>query len=157
MTPREFAYVSDMLKDRSGLNLGPESLEMVADPLRIEQVLTNLVDNAVKYSPAGTAIEVSVVAEPEQVEIVVRDHGIGIPREHQQRIFDRFFQVDVGGHTSGMGLGLYISDQIVRAHGGTIRAELPDDGGTRMVVTLPRRVAEARTPEPSASSRQRSA
>jgi two-component system CheB/CheR fusion protein len=145
--------------DRHVMTLdAPDLLEIVADPLRIEQVLTNLVDNAVKYSPAGTSIDVSVTASPESVEIVVRDHGIGIPREHQQRIFDRFFQVDVGGHTSGMGLGLYISREIVQGHGGTIRAELPDDGGTRMVVTLPRQVIqETRVPAPSVPSSQRSA
>src|SRR5262249_35922253 len=87
----------------------PERVDVVADPLRIEQVVTNLVDNAVKYSPAGSLIEISVLGGPETVEVVVRDHGQGIPREHRHRIFDRFFQAHVGEQTSGMGLGLYIS------------------------------------------------
>lgn len=116
----------------------PEQVDVVADPLRIDQVLTNLVDNAVKYSPDGSPIDVCVVAGPEHAEVVVRDYGIGIPREHQHRIFDRFFQAHTDEHASGMGLGLHISRQIIQRHGGTIHAEMPEDGGTRMVVRLPR-------------------
>ena len=135
----------------------PERVELVADPLRIEQVLTNLVDNAVKYSPPGSAIEVTVLAGPDSAEVAIRDHGMGIPREHRHRIFDRFFQAHVGEHASGMGLGLYISQKIVRHHGGTIRVEAPEDGGTRMIVSLPRRVPREGAPEPAAPSGQRSA
>ena len=135
----------------------PDTVEIVVDPLRIEQVLTNLVDNAVKYSPAGSTIEVAVRPGPDCAELVVRDHGMGIPPEHQQRIFDRFFQAHVGEHASGMGLGLYISQEIVRHHGGTIRVEAPEDGGTRMIVRLPREAAPTRRPEPSRSGGQRSA
>jgi signal transduction histidine kinase len=63
---------------------------------------------------------------------------VGIPPESQQRIFDRFYQVDpVLQHTSGMGLGLYISQQIVELHGGRIEVEAPPDGGTRVIVRLP--------------------
>ena len=131
----------------------PDTVEIVADPLRIEQVLTNLVDNAVKYSPAGSTIEVAVRPGPDCAELMVRDHGMGIPPEHQQRIFDRFFQAHVGEHASGMGLGLYISQEIVRHHGGTIRVEAPEDGGTRMIVRLPREAAPTRRPEPSSVRR----
>jgi signal transduction histidine kinase len=70
----------------------------------------------------------------------VRDHGLGIPPEHRPHIFDRFYQAHAGGpltSMAGMGLGLYISRQIVELHGGTIDAEFPDDGGTRFVVMLP--------------------
>jgi signal transduction histidine kinase len=135
----------------------PDTLDVVVDPLRIEQVLTNLVDNAVKYSPAGGAIEVAVRTAPESAELVIRDHGLGIPREHQHRIFDRFFQAHAGEHASGMGLGLYISQKIVRHHGGTIRAEAPEDGGTRMIVWLPREASPPLAAEPSRSAGQRSA
>lgn len=134
----------------------PEEVEIVADPLRIEQVLTNLVDNAVKYSPPESAIEVSVGAGLETAEVVVRDYGMGIPREHRHRIFDRFFQAHVGEQSSGMGLGLYISQEIVRRHGGTLRAELPDDGGTRMVMTLPRGSSQPQAPKAPSGSGQRS-
>ena len=115
-------------------------------------MLTNLVDNAVKYSPLGSLIEVSVQPGQDSVEVVVRDHGMGIPLEHQHRIFDRFFQAHVGEQSSGMGLGLYISQEIVRRHGGTIRAELPEDGGTRMVVSLPLVLPEAAAPPPPVAS-----
>lgn len=134
-----------------------DSVEATVDPLRIEQVLTNLVDNAVKYSPTGSPIEVTVTAGPDGAELVIRDHGMGIPPEHRDRIFDRFFQAHVGEHASGMGLGLYISHQIVRHHGGTIRVESPADGGTRMIVSLPRELPQDLTPEPVAPSGQRSA
>jgi signal transduction histidine kinase len=135
----------------------PEYVEIVADPLRIEQVLTNLMDNAAKYSPDGSTIEVSVRIGPETADVVVRDYGMGIPREHRHRIFDRFFQAHVGEQSSGMGLGLYISQEIVRRHGGTLRAEIPDDGGTRMVMTLPRGSARPQAPKAPTRSGQRSA
>ena len=113
--------------------------QALVDPLRIEQVVTNLVQNAVRYSPKGTAIDVHVAEhEPEHViDIVVRDHGPGIPPEKRTRIFDRFFQAHTEHHASGMGLGLYISRRLVERHGGQIRAEFPDDGGSRFVVSLP--------------------
>jgi signal transduction histidine kinase len=108
------------------------------DPLRLEQVVINLLDNAVKYSPGGSPIEVTVcrVAD-DALEIVVRDHGLGIPPEKRARIFERFYQAHGNGHKSGMGLGLYVSRQIVELHGGDITAEFPSDGGSRFVVRLP--------------------
>jgi len=114
------------------------SLEACLDPLRLEQVLTNLLDNAVKYSPEGGTIEV-VVVQPTKTcfEIAVRDHGLGVPVERRDQIFDRFYQAHDGAQRGGMGLGLYISRQIVELHSGEIRAEFPPDGGTRMVVRLP--------------------
>jgi signal transduction histidine kinase len=70
----------------------------------------------------------------------VRDHGVGVPPEHRAHIFDRFYQAHAGGaltSMAGMGLGLYISRQIVELHGGSIDADFPDDGGTRFSVKLP--------------------
>jgi signal transduction histidine kinase len=110
------------------------------DPLRIEQVLTNLLDNAIKYSPDGGQIHISLSREADNVRLSVRDHGVGVPVEHRGHIFDRFYQAHAGGpltSMAGMGLGLYISRQIVELHGGSIDAEFPDDGGTRLVVSLP--------------------
>jgi signal transduction histidine kinase len=118
----------------------PIDLETVIDPLRIEQVVTNLVDNAIKYSPEGGQIEVSLGVAGSDIRLAVRDHGVGVPPEHRPLIFDRFYQAHAGGpltSMAGMGLGLYISRQIVELHGGTITAEFPDDGGTMFVVTLP--------------------
>jgi two-component system OmpR family sensor kinase len=122
-----------------------DKLEVCIDPLRIEQVLTNLVDNAIKHSPQGGAIDVSLsrVGE-EQVEVVVRDHGPGVPPQHRAHIFERFYQANsTMGYSAGMGLGLYISREIVELHGGTIEAQFPEGGGSRFVVRLPARPPQA--------------
>jgi signal transduction histidine kinase len=116
----------------------PEHLVATIDAIRIEQVLTNLVENAIKYSPDGGAIDVRVRAGPAgRAEIAVRDHGGGIPPERRDRIFDRYYRAHADEQTSGMGLGLYVSREIAHLHGGTLRAEFPDDGGARFVVSLP--------------------
>ncbi|HEY1292213.1 MAG TPA: ATP-binding protein [Chloroflexota bacterium] len=115
------------------------------DPLRVEQVLTNLVDNAIKYSPQGGLITIELSTPDAQcVEIAVRDHGPGIPPDHREHIFERFYQADEGtSHSAGMGLGLYISREIAELHGGSIRAEFPDDGGARFAIRLPLPLGEA--------------
>jgi signal transduction histidine kinase len=126
-------------------NLHPIALHMrktwlmaYVDPLRMEQVMTNLVSNAVKHSPDGGGVEIEVsTTETGAIQISVRDHGPGIPVEHQGRVFDRFYQVHTKSSAGGMGLGLFISRQIVEQHGGRIVVESPIDGGTRFVVTLP--------------------
>ena len=116
----------------------PASLEAWIDPLRLEQVLANLLDNAIKHSPHGEPIVVTLsLPTPGTVELAVSDRGIGIPIEARDRIFERFFQARSDDATQGLGLGLYVSRQIVELHGGQIRADFPTDGGTRFVVTLP--------------------
>lgn len=116
----------------------PSSVWASVDPIRLEQVVTNLVDNAIKYSPEGGDIVVELgLTEQGAVQLSVSDRGIGIPPEYRARIFDRFYQVDDGGYAGGMGLGLYISRHIVELHGGRIEVEAPPDGGTRFVVSLP--------------------
>jgi signal transduction histidine kinase len=106
----------------------------------IERVLTNLLDNALKYSPGGGEIDVEIRGvDGEQARISVRDHGIGIPSEKRSEIFTRFYQGHVEDHRSGLGLGLYISQQLVALHGGSITVEFPSDGGTCFVMLLPTR------------------
>jgi signal transduction histidine kinase len=75
--------------------------------------------------------------KPDTFSIAVRDHGLGIPPEKREHIFERFYQAHGDGYRSGLGLGLYISSQIVELHGGRIAAEFPEDGGSRFVVRLP--------------------
>lgn len=117
----------------------PETCVVDADPIRFEQVLTNLLDNAVKYSPDGGRVEVTLSqVDDEWVEISVRDWGLGIPPERRDNLFDRFYQAHSEGHYGGLGLGLYVSQQIVELHGGTIDAQFPSDGGSRFMVRLPR-------------------
>ena len=117
---------------------GSTGLEALVDPLRLEQALTNLLDNAIKYSPDGGAVEVELSRSPDGLaEIAVRDHGIGIPPDRRSQIFERFYQAHRPGHARGMGLGLYVSRQIVELHGGQLAAEFPEDGGSRFIVRLP--------------------
>ncbi|HEX9016971.1 MAG TPA: ATP-binding protein [Chloroflexota bacterium] len=118
---------------------GPDSLTANVDPLRLEQVITNLLDNALKFSPRGGDITVTLESRPDDfVRISVRDHGVGIPPDRLPHVFDRFYQAHTNGYYGGMGLGLYISREIAILHGGEIHAESPAEGGTRIVVSLPR-------------------
>ena len=119
----------------------------VVDANRLEQVVVNLLSNAVKYGRPGTPIEVEVGWSSDQSAalIAVRDHGPGVPESARARIFDRFYQIHRDDeHHGGLGLGLYISRQIVELHGGNIRVESPAGGGARFVVTLPRGRTPAR-------------
>jgi PAS domain S-box-containing protein len=126
----------------------PIWVRALVDPLRLEQVMTNLVGNAIKYSPRGGGIDIQIdVARPDTLRITVTDQGIGIAPEHRAYIFDRFYQAHGPGHFGGMGLGLYISRQIVELHHGRIEAEFPSEGGTRFVVTLPTGLNAGGAPE----------
>jgi signal transduction histidine kinase len=109
----------------------------LVDPLRIEQVVTNLLTNAIKFSPDGGQIKVELSQRDSNILISITDQGIGIPPEKLPFIFERFYQVDQHSNLGGMGLGLYISRQIIELHHGTIGAELVEQGGTRFTVTLP--------------------
>jgi signal transduction histidine kinase len=107
---------------------------------RLAQVFTNLVDNALKFTPDGGKITISTVYDAGKVIIKVSDTGVGISPEDQQRIFERFFQVDKsrsGGIGRGVGLGLAISRQIVLAHHGEISLESEPGKGTVFQVILP--------------------
>jgi PAS domain S-box-containing protein len=117
----------------------PSTFWAWVDPLRLEQVLTNLVGNAIKYSPQGGIITITVGLDSPgtAVRLEVRDQGLGIPEEHRAYIFDRFYQAHASSYRSGLGLGLYISQQIVVLHGGQLTAEFPPEGGALFVVCLP--------------------
>jgi signal transduction histidine kinase len=121
--------------------LVPAGVWAWVDPLRLDQMVTNLLDNAIKYGAPDQPIEIALGGPagepPGQIEISVRDYGPGIPAESRPRLFERFFQAHAEGYKSGMGLGLFISRQIAELHGGQIEAELPPDGGTRFVIRLP--------------------
>ena len=110
-----------------------------ADRGRIGQVLANLLSNAIKYTDENGRISISVGAEDDKAVLVVEDTGIGIPREDQVRVFERFYRTDKSRtrKTGGAGIGLSISKAIVQAHGGTIYCESGSDKGSRFVVKLP--------------------
>ncbi len=100
-------------------------------------MLTNLLDNAIKYSPDGGPVNVDMSVDSGGViRLAVTDHGIGIPPEHRANIFEKFYQVQ-SSSVQGMGLGLFISREIILLHGGDIKAEFPPEGGTRVVISLP--------------------
>jgi len=107
------------------------------DAARIDQVITNLISNALKYG-AGRPIEVSVRVEASQAVVVVRDHGIGIPADEQSRIFGPFAPLPAATHHAGLGLGLWIVQQIVQASGGRIRVDSRPEHGSTFTVELPR-------------------
>jgi PAS domain S-box-containing protein len=121
----------------------PIQLAGLWDPMRIDQVITNLVTNAIRYG-AGRPIVVTVetsntdgVVEPDVLRLHVKDHGVGIAEEHLPRLFGRFERLNSDAHHGGLGLGLFITRQIVAAHGGEIRvASLPGAGST-FTVELP--------------------
>jgi two-component system, OmpR family, sensor histidine kinase KdpD len=126
-------------------SLAPELPLVSVDFVLIEQVLVNLLDNAVKYSPPGSPIEIEARSIPNTmekadclVEISVHDHGSGIPPEDLDKVFDKFFRVQHHNNSAGgTGLGLAICKGIVEAHGGTISAENGKEGGAVMRFTLP--------------------
>jgi signal transduction histidine kinase len=130
-----------MMSDRHEVSVDtPPTAIARVDVLRFEQVLTNLLDNAVKFSPGGGPVQVVLsIAAGNTVRISVEDRGVGIPPEHRGQIFERFHQAhdELQPYLAGMGLGLYISRQIVELHGGSINAEFPEEGGVRFVIQLP--------------------
>jgi signal transduction histidine kinase len=108
------------------------------DRTRLRQVLGNLIENAVKYSPEGGEVRVSAAASNGRVRITVRDAGPGIPREHQARIFEKFGRVDVAGASKpGTGLGLFIARSIAEAHGGSLDVTSGAEPGSTFTLTLP--------------------
>jgi len=114
----------------------PDPARGIWDAARIDQVITNLISNALKYG-AGRPIEVSVRVEASQAVVVVRDHGIGIPDEEQSKIFGPFPPVLAATHHAGLGLSLWMAQQIVQASGGRIKVDSRPEQGSTFTVELP--------------------
>jgi signal transduction histidine kinase len=113
------------------------------DPLRIEQVLSNLIDNALKFSPQDAPVQISLrTRRPDRLVLSIRDHGVGVPADLRAHIFDRFAQAHRHQLPGGLGLGLYLSRHIVEQHGGRLTADYPRDGGAKFIVELPILTAE---------------
>jgi signal transduction histidine kinase len=120
---------------------GPRrNVNVQADPIRVAQVVANLLSNAMKYSPADSPIVVTLSSDEDEALIAVRDQGEGVPADKQDRIFDRFYRIETGltRRTSGTGLGLYITKRLVDAMGGRIWVDSPPTGGSTFFVTLQR-------------------
>jgi two-component system sensor histidine kinase KdpD len=119
--------------------IAPDLPSVRADPGHVERVLTNLIENAAKYSPAGEPIVVEVEPGDGEVVFSVRDRGPGLTAEEEAHLFERFYRSPRVRHrTPGTGLGLAICREIVRAHGGRIWAESAEGRGSTFAFTLPR-------------------
>jgi signal transduction histidine kinase len=137
-TARSVTLMADMADDLPLLS---------GDSSSLERVISNLVDNSIKFTPPGGQVWVTVWQEGDQVRLSVRDTGIGIAPEEIRKIFDRFYQVDSSAtrRAGGVGLGLYISQEIVRQHGGRIWVESELGRGSTFYISLPIN----QTPSPS--------
>jgi signal transduction histidine kinase len=118
--------------------VGP--LTVVADRRRVEEIVTNLIENAVRYSPAGRPVRIRLQPQPDVARVEVIDRGPGIAPEDRTRIFDRFYRAARDrphrGH-HGLGLGLYVAREMVERHGGAIGVDATPGGGSTFWFTLP--------------------
>jgi signal transduction histidine kinase len=117
-----------------------EPVRVQCDPMRIEQVLANLVNNAIKYSPPGGAVRVAIARRPDAVEIAVADEGVGMSADEIEHVFDPFRRgTRAGPGVPGAGLGLFVARRIVEAHGGEIAIDSMQGRGSTFTVRLPGR------------------
>ena len=145
---RDCARAAQVLAIRKGVQLKVEhdspSIVLQGDEELIKRMILNLLDNAVKYTPAGGEISLAIARQNGHAEIVVRDTGIGIPTQDQPRVFDRFFRVDKARARAmgGAGLGLSIAQWIVEVHGGQISVSSAPGHGSIFTVVLPVKTAD---------------
>jgi PAS domain S-box-containing protein len=114
-----------------------EGISARLDKFRLEEAVSNVLSNAIKYG-AGHPIDIELKAKDAKIALLIQDRGIGVPTEDLARIFGRFERTTISRNYGGLGLGLYIASQIIEQHGGFIRAENRENGGTRFVIELPR-------------------
>jgi len=137
---RDLADEHQIPAEAQGVRLSadlPASCMIHADRVQIERLVSNLLGNAIKYTPAGGRVNVSLSPDGDHVKLVVEDTGVGIAPDHLPHIFDRFYRVPSADPDKGLGLGLSFVAWIVKAHGGTVDVESDLQKGTRFVVTLP--------------------
>lgn len=127
-----------LAKHHVSVVLGDDLPLLELDAVLLERVFCNLLENAAKYTPAGSHIELGSVVHPQTVDVWVSDDGPGLPAGREEAIFNKFERGQKESATPGVGLGLAICRAIVEAHGGTIRAENRSHGGARFLVSLPR-------------------
>ncbi len=116
----------------------PNAIELDADAIRLGQAVNNLVDNALKYTPAGGRVILATHAEPNAAVIIVSDNGPGIPPAEREAVFRRLYRADTSRSQRGLGLGLSMVKAIVEAHRGTITLDDAPGGGARFTIRLPR-------------------
>jgi heavy metal sensor kinase len=116
----------------------PDGIHLIGDTPMIQRMLSNLLDNAIKYTPSGGTVNIAVSESGAQVIVVVRDTGIGISQADLPRIFERFYRCDQSRSQAGIGLGLSLARAIARAHGGDIAVTSAPNQGSTFTVTLPK-------------------
>jgi signal transduction histidine kinase len=114
-----------------------EQSVVLADKQRIEQVVINLLTNAIKYSPKANKVFVSLRNEGEFATVRVKDEGIGLKEEHLSKIFNRFYRADGVGNVSGLGIGLFLTKEIIDRHNGTILVNSDYGKGSEFLFSLP--------------------
>lgn len=137
---QEMAELHEFVAEEKGITIEtkePGGLEVYADPVRLRQVLGNLVDNAIKYSGENTTVLLSSSSEEGGIRIAVRDEGIGIPEAEQSRVWERLYRADASRSRGGLGLGLSFVRAVVEAHGGSVRVDSQVGKGSIFSVWLP--------------------
>jgi signal transduction histidine kinase len=130
----------------------PEELHVVADRNRLRQALANLLDNAIKYTPEGGKIDFEAFQQQQQITIVVRDTGIGIPHEDLSKIWDRLYRGDKSRSQRGLGLGLSLVRAIIQAHQGQVEVISDLNQGSQFILRLPVKPARSHPPTVAAGS-----
>jgi two-component system phosphate regulon sensor histidine kinase PhoR len=122
-------------------------LTLQGDRLHLLSVVFNLLDNAIKYSNGDPSIQIELNGDEQNVELSIKDNGIGIPQEYQTKVFEKFFRVPAGDthNTKGYGLGLSYVAHVVKKHGGIISVDSQPSLGTRFTIILPKRNSPRRT------------
>lgn len=138
-----YEYVAEEGKVSVQMEL-PAPVPALADRNRMRQVFANLLDNAIKYTPAGGRVSVSARNEPDRAIVVFRDTGIGIPAEEQEKIWTRLYRGDKSRSQHGLGLGLSLVKAVVEAHHGWINVSSRDGAGSEFTVSLPTQIAGER-------------
>ena len=134
-TLEAIAYTNTTHQIVQELHSGPVMVE--GDKQRIEQVIINLVNNAIKYSPGAEQVRVSLESDHTYLTVSVRDEGIGLTPEQQERIFSRFYRAEGTGGIGGLGLGLYLTKEIIDRHHGSIRVKSEYGNGSEFIFSLP--------------------
>jgi two-component system phosphate regulon sensor histidine kinase PhoR len=134
----DLAPAVEAKKQRVIIAVAADAGTIDADPAKLHDIVRNLVENAVNYSPEGATVRVDAARRDKWIDIVVSDSGPGIPPADLTRVFERFYRVDKArSRPGGTGLGLAIVRHLVELHGGTVTAENRPEGGARFTLTLP--------------------
>jgi signal transduction histidine kinase len=130
-------YRTPLIHQRIEIDCSPDIPPILGESLKLHEVVSNLLDNALKYAPGGKKIVLGARAEDVQALLWVQDEGPGIPDEQKERIFERFYRLDEPRKTAGTGLGLALVKEIALAHGGRVWVESTPDQGSTFYLSLP--------------------